>query len=310
MRVKVQTKHQKADSRNGGFTLIELLVVIAIIAILAAILLPALARAKQRAQGVLCMSNGRQLMLCWRMYADDNSDILAPNDFPWKTTEPRDGTEKNWVFGSMIVNIDSVDAPGVGHGIQVDPQLSSLGAYNQNPAMFKCPADITLNQGRIRQRSVSMNECVGTRWYSAGLGGGTKAYAGAYVGEAVGGGWSSGSAYKDPDPNWRTYGKSSSFTMPGPSDTWIIMEENPNTINDPLMAIPMTDYIVDFPANYHGGSAGISFADGHAVTHKWVDVFAGVVASPTVLAPPTGVPSPIPNSQDLAWIQPLTSAPR
>jgi prepilin-type N-terminal cleavage/methylation domain-containing protein len=81
MREKVQTKNPKADSRNGGFTLIELLVVIAIIAILAALLLPALTKAKQKAQAIQCMTNGKQLAMDRRMYADDNNDILAPNDY-------------------------------------------------------------------------------------------------------------------------------------------------------------------------------------------------------------------------------------
>jgi prepilin-type N-terminal cleavage/methylation domain-containing protein/prepilin-type processing-associated H-X9-DG protein len=319
MRVKVQTRRQKAMSRNGGLTLIELLVVIAIIAILAAMLLPALTKAKQRAQGIQCMGNSRQLTLCWRMYADDNGDILPPNDYPYNKGAATDGSEKNWVFGSMAVNIDILYG-GAGYYnsstannelIGVNPMLSCLAAYNQNILIYKCPADIVLKQNLVRPRSVSMNSCVGTRWYSAGLGGGTKAYPGATPGEAVGGGWSTGT-YNDPNGVYRCYGKITSFTSPGPSDTWVIMDENPYTINDPLMAIAMTAVIVDWPANYHGGSAGISFADGHSTLHKWLDDFV-----PSV---PPGVDPNNPNqftvsthsatlnSQDLAWIQPLTTA--
>jgi prepilin-type N-terminal cleavage/methylation domain-containing protein/prepilin-type processing-associated H-X9-DG protein len=306
MRVKVQTKLQEADSRKGGFTLIELLVVIAIIAILASLLLPALTKAKQRAQGIQCMGNTRQIMLCWRMYADDNNDVLAPNDYPYNKAGTQDGTLKTWVFGSMAVNADKFFPAEL-----VNQQLSSLAAYNQNAALYKCPADIVQQQGHDRARSVSMNSCVGTRWYSAGLGGGTKAYPGAYVGEAVGGGWSTGS-YADPNGVYRTFGKTSSFTAPGPSDTWVIMDENPYTINDPLMAIPMVLVIVDWPANYHGGSAGISFADGHSALHKWMDDFSPPIPkgvdpnNPNQFTVSTQPASP--NSQDLAWIQPLTTA--
>jgi prepilin-type processing-associated H-X9-DG protein len=158
-----------------------------------------------------------------------------------------------------------------------------------------------------------MNGCVGTRWYTAGLGGGTRVYAGAVCGEEVGGGWSDAPDYTDPDNHYRRFGKTSSFTAPGPSDTWVIMDENPYTINDALMAVPMTTYVVDWPANYHGGSAGIAFADGHAALHKWMDCFAPLI--------PQGVDPNNPNQytisaidetgkphQDLDWIQPLTTA--
>jgi prepilin-type N-terminal cleavage/methylation domain-containing protein/prepilin-type processing-associated H-X9-DG protein len=322
MRVKVQTKYQKADPRNGGFTLIELLVVIAIIAILAALLLPALSRAKARAYGIQCMSNNRQLMLCWRMYAEENNDILPPNDYPYNVQGLDNGTLMTWVFGSMAVNRDILNGgagiynPSTANNqlVGMNPPLSSLAAYNKNATLYKCPADVSLSQGRVRPRSVSMNSCVGTRWYSAGFGGGTKAYPGAYGGEEVGGGWSTGT-YTDPNGVYRCYGKISSFTAPGPSDTWVTMDENPATINDPLMAIAMVPVIVDWPANYHNGSAGISFADGHGETHKWVDDFAKppmneankLGVGSTTIAKGTERSSGI-EYVDLGWIQPRTTA--
>jgi prepilin-type N-terminal cleavage/methylation domain-containing protein/prepilin-type processing-associated H-X9-DG protein len=314
MNVKVETKHQNTEPRNGGFTLIELLVVIAIIAILAAMLLPALGRAKARAYGIQCMNNTRQIMLCWRMYADDNGDVLAPNDYPYNSAGPRDGTELNWVFGSMAVNIDSTDIPGPmgGRDILVDPKLTALAAYNRNGALYKCPADISLNQGKVRPRSVSMSCAVGSRWWSAGMGTGNPNTPSSAKppGSAIGGGWlTAAGGYKDPDPDYRRYGKTTDITRPGPSDLWVIMDENPNTINDPLMAICMESYRVDYPANYHNGAAGISFADGHSELHKWLDAFATPPSGPNLNKTGYGSGEKYDGPRkDLDYIQPLTSA--
>ena len=192
--------------------------------------------------------------------------------------------------------------------ILVNPQLSLLALYNTNPAAYKCPADTSLIQGHPRARSVSMNCAVGTRWYSAGLGpGGTnpglrRAPRSEEDGCQV--------TYADPDPIYRTYGKITQMTKPGPSMTWVIMDENPLTINDACLDICMTQILIDFPANYHNGAAGMSFADGHTEMHRWVDAFAQNPSATVTGGSGDCGSVPVPHSQDLAWIQPRTSAPK
>jgi prepilin-type processing-associated H-X9-DG protein len=105
------------------------------------------------------------------------------------------------------------------------------------------------------------------------------------------------------------------MTKPGPSGTWVIMDENPLTINDGSLVVSMAQIVVDFPANFHGGGAGLAFADGHSEIHKWMDVFLMLVPSPNLLNPAAEVGAPVSEfmsgpSQDLAWIQPRTSALR
>jgi prepilin-type processing-associated H-X9-DG protein len=289
----------------NGFTLVELAVVIATIAVLVALLLPAIAGTRPNSQAFQCLENQRQLILAWQMYAQDNNDILPPNDFPWKTQMARTGTAKNWVFGSMLVPLDMINT-----SLLVDKKLSSLALYNTNPATYKCPADITrTSQGYARARSVSMNCAVGTRWYTAGLGSPGGPHNG-QPGDPVGGAWLSG-FYADSDPNYRTYGKITQMTKPGPSMTWVVIDENPDTINDPLMAVNMVPggNLVDLPAKYHNGGAGISFADGHTEIHKWTDDFAQTLRPGIVTGQGTTI-SPVPPSHDTAWLQSRTSAPK
>ncbi len=296
--MRIHGKVQKAGRRHSGFTLIELLVVIAIIAILAALLLPALARARQKATNIHCMNNGRQLMLAWRMYADDNNDVLAANDYPYTTgfiASANKDKLANWVVGTMQNAIDAAADPA--RTLLVPQTL--LSGYVKQISTYKCAADNLLVQGRPRSRSYSMSNAVGTRSCGPQAGGTGR------IGAAVGGGWLSG-VYQDPDPNYVTFGKMVSFVAPGPASTWVIMDENPLSINDALFAVSMTgDNIVDFPSGLHAGSCGVSFADGHSEIHKWKSPFV-YTPNPDAQQGMVGA-RPIPAGdtlarQDMAWL--------
>jgi type II secretory pathway pseudopilin PulG len=254
-------------------------VVIAIIAILAALLLPALSQAKQRAQATQCMSNSKQLMTGWRLYTDDNNDVLAPNDYPYLTTYATAGANqnkmKNWVVGTMAQPFDSVDLPArQGKSELLDPN-TVLSPYIPSRAIYHCAADNYIDPASkdMHVRSYSMNSAVGTIYNSSTqMGGGDPRP----VGAPVGGGWLPGNAYDSKQTSWHCYGTGSSFTYPGPSDTYVIIDENPFSINDGSMATPSmvgpgATYLVDYPSGNHGKAAGLAFADGHSIVHRWLD---------------------------------------
>jgi prepilin-type N-terminal cleavage/methylation domain-containing protein/prepilin-type processing-associated H-X9-DG protein len=321
--MKINTKQQlEGNYRRGGFTLIELLVVIAIIAILAAMLLPALSKAKQKAQSIACMNNNKQLMLGWRMYADDNNDLLAPNDFPYLTSYAQAGAAqskmKNWVVGTMAVGADASDHPyQVGKVSELLDPNSVLSPYLPNRGIYHCPADNyvdTYGGNAVHCRSISMNSAVGTIFNSSTAMGGTDTRP---LGSPVGGGWLSGSSYVGGvNPTWLTYGKSSSFVRPGPSDTWVFIDENPQTINDGSMAIsanaaPGATYVIDYPTGLHGGGGALAFADGHAIVHKWKDPATYTYTGP--VHGNNGQQQPAlktPDDPDCLYLGPITSASR
>lgn len=276
-------------SGRRGFTLIELMVVVALIGVLAAILLPALAKARTRAQAIFCLNNTRQLAAAWLLYADEH-DGKYPYNLGGISTRLFNNPNRihnNWVNSYLDWENENTDNTNV-----VTLTEAGLGSYTSRAArIYRCPADNTLSgnqqregwQGRVR--SYSMNAMVGDAGEISKTGSNTN------------------------NPGYAQFFNDSSFAAVDRGGIFVFLDEHPDSINDGYFINKADGYYINnayvrrwdsLPASYHNGAAALSFADGHSELHQWINNTTKRPARPDA----AGLPFSIPSTEltDYNWV--------
>jgi prepilin-type N-terminal cleavage/methylation domain-containing protein len=281
---------------QAGFSLIELLVVIAIIAILAALLLPALVKAKMKAQGIHCLNNLKQLSLAWQTYADDSRGRIPYAGPDVSSPGPKDP----YVWLGGYIDFDTNNDSN--WDVDKDIKKSPLWPYCGNATVWKCPGDrsmITPAFGPLAGRTVPRIRTFCMLCWVGGLGGGMTLNGG-----SLGPGLAS--------PPWRVYSSLSDLTDPGPARTLLFLDEREDYCVYANFWVDMQGYpnqpqllqiSGDLPAAYHNGAGSLSFTDGHCEARRWTDSRTVPPLLQGQLIPTSSRSQPSRFNRDLAWLQ-------
>src|SRR5437899_1266913 len=260
-----------SETRKTAFTLPELLVVILVVALLISAVFPVLARQRQDVHAIICINQKRQLCAAWQMYPDDNAGTLVPNVF---------GGGMDPVYGAGYAQgyldwLPTSDNTNI--NLLLGKTTTKLGSYLNGAAyLYKCPSDNYLSS---QQKSLGWTQRLRSISASLPIG----------PGNAESGPW---------DSIYRHVIKISEFRIPTPAQTWVFLDEHPDSINDPGFVAPVNGLWRDVPASYHEGAATFACADGHVEMHRWTGSLAKIGGVRFGFTPPT---APV-GDPDLHWV--------
>jgi prepilin-type N-terminal cleavage/methylation domain-containing protein/prepilin-type processing-associated H-X9-DG protein len=265
---------------RGAFTLIELLVVIAIIAILAALLLPALAGAKMQAWRIQCVGNEKQMILAWTIYAGDNNDRLVLNGGDTATTST---SPHLWVYGGNHGSADSL----TNDLYLADPNFALFAKILPAVRIYKCPADRSTWPVwpstvifAAEERSYALNSYIGTAGNISPI----------YI-----------------TPGYKTYLKASQISADSPVNRFVFTDVNPASICTPAFGVDMSlQTWIHLPSDEHRQRGVLAFADGHVEPHHWLDARTMLHLANGTAYIPHGTASV--NNPDLIWIAARTTS--